>query len=76
MFEANVKQLVAAILLQAVEDYVSGDYDRKNILRELRSKHMERLSGDMGKITAERLEFHFDEVAENLGKTHLLAEAI
>ena len=76
MYEENVKQLVAAILLQAVEDYVSGNYDRKNILRELRSKHMERLSGDMGKITAERLEFHLDEVAKNVGKNHLLEEAI
>lgn len=76
MFEENARQLVAAILLQAVEDYVSGDYDRKNILRELRSKHMERLSGDMGKITAERLEFHFDEVAKNIGKNHLLEVAI
>ena len=76
MFEENIKQLVAAILLQAVEDYVSGKHDRKNILRELRSKHMERLSGDMGKITADRLEFHFDEVAENLGKNHLLEAAI
>ncbi len=76
MYEENVKQLVAAILLQAVEDYVSGKYDRKNILRELRSKHMERLSGDMGRITADRLEFHFDEVAENLGKNQFLVEAI
>lgn len=76
MFEENARQLVAAILLQAVEDYVSGDYDRKNILRELRSKHMERLSGDMGRITADRLEFHLDEVAENIGKNHLLEVAI
>ena len=76
MYEQNVKQLVAAILLQAVEDYVSGNYNRKNILRELRSKHMERLSGDMGRIVADRLEFHLDEVAENIGKNHLLEEAI
>lgn len=76
MYEENVKQLVAAILLQAVEDYVSGGYDRKNILRELRSKHMERLSGDMGKITAERLEFHLDEIAKNISKNHLLEVAI
>lgn len=76
MYEENVKQLVAAILLQAVEDYVSGKYDRKNILRELRSKHIERIAGDMGRITADRLEFHFDEVAKNLGKNHLWGVAI
>lgn len=76
MYEENVRQLVAAILLQAVEDYVSGDYDRPNILRELRSKHMERIAGDMGRITAERLEFHFDEVVKNIGKNHILGEAI
>ena len=76
MYEENVKQLISAILLQAVEDYVSGKCDRKNILRELRSKHMERLTGDMGKVVADRLEFHLDEVAENIGKNHLLEIAI
>jgi hypothetical protein len=76
MIEENVRQLIAAILLQAVEDYVSEECDRKTILRELRSKHMERLTGDMGRIVAERLEFHLDEVAENMGKAHSLEEAI
>ena len=72
MFNENVRQLVAAILLQAVEDYVNETCDRKTILRELRSNHMERLAGDMGRITADRLEFHLEEVAENIGKNHLL----
>ena len=76
MFEENVKQLVAAILLQAVEDYVLARCNRKTILRELRSKHMERLSGDMGRITADRLEFHLEEVAKNLGKDLFLEEVV
>ena len=62
MFEENARQLAYAVLLQAVRDYVSGDYDRTKILRELRRM------GTMGKITADRLEFHLDEVAANMNK--------
>ena len=76
MFEENVHQTISAILLQAVEDYVSGNYDRPHILRELRSNHIARIAGEMGKIVANRLEFHLDEVAENIGKGHLLELAI
>ena len=70
MFEENARQLLYAILLQAVRDYVSGEFDRPTILKEL------RLMGEMGKIVANRLEFHLEEVAENLGKTNILEEAV
>lgn len=70
MFEENARQLLYAILLQAVRDYVSGEFDRPTILKEL------RLMGEMGKIVANRLEFHLDEVAQNIGKNNLLEEAV
>lgn len=70
MFEKNARQLAYAVLMQAVKDYVSGNYDRPKILRELRRM------GEMGKTTANRLEFHLDEVVKNLGKDNLLEEAI
>ena len=62
MFEKDARQLAYAVLLQAVKDYVSGNYDRAKILRELRRM------GTMGKLVANRLEFHLDEVAENMNK--------
>ena len=65
MFDENARQLAYAVLLQAVRDYVSGDYDRKKILYQLRKM------GDMGKATADRLEFHLDEVAKNIGRNIL-----
>lgn len=70
MFDEYARQLAFAVLMQAVRDYVSGDYDRPTILRELRRM------GEMGKTVADRLEFHLDEVAENMGKNHILEEAI
>lgn len=65
MFEEEARQLAYAVLMQAVKDYVSGDYNRPKILRELRRM------GTMGKITADRLEFHLEEVAANMGKDYL-----
>lgn len=70
MFDENARQLAYAVLMQAVKDYVSDDYDRKKILHQLRKM------GDMGKITADRLKFHLDDIIKNLGKEQLLEEAI
>lgn len=69
MFEENARQLAYAVLLQAVKDYVSRDYNRDQILRELRRM------GEAGKAVADRLEFHLDEVAANMGK-EILEDAI
>ena len=62
MYDENARQLAYAVLLLAVKDYVSGKYNRPKILREL------RCMGAMGRKVANRLEFHLDEVAENMGK--------
>lgn len=65
MYKAEVRQLMSAVYLQAVKDYVSGNFNRAKILREL------RCMGNMGKVVADRLEFHLDEVMENMGKEPL-----
>ena len=70
MFDENARQLAYAVLMQAVRDYVSGEFDRPTILKEL------RCMGEMGKLVANRLQFHLSEVAENLGKANILEEAI
>ena len=70
MIAENARQLAYAVLMQAVKDYVSGDDDRSKILKDLRRM------GTMGKVVAERLEFHLDEVIENMGKNQFLGEVI
>ena len=70
MFDENARQLAYAVLMQAVRDYVSNECDRKTILRELRRM------GTTGKMVADRLEFHLNEVIENLGKNRLLEVAV
>jgi hypothetical protein len=62
MFEYNARQLAYAVLFQAVKDYVYSNCNRAKILKEL------RCMGAMGKMVANRLEFHLDEIAENMGK--------
>ena len=70
MFEENARELAYAVLFQAVKDYVSGNYDRTLILKHLRQM------GNVGNITADRLEFHLEEVVENLSKKDLFTEAV
>lgn len=70
MFDENARQLAYAVLMQAVKDYVSGDFNRPRILHELRKM------GDLGKAVANRLEFHLSEVVENMGKANILEEIV
>lgn len=69
MYDENARQLAYAVLSQAVKDYVSGSCNRAKILRELRQM------GTVGKMTADRLEFHLNEVAANMNK-ELFEDAI
>jgi hypothetical protein len=72
MKEENVRQLVAAILLQATKDYVriKQPARRAQILKDLRSKHMIALAGDQSLLVAEQLEKHEDEIAKRLQQNH------
>lgn len=63
------KNLVAAIMLQAVRDYVDGtEKKRKQILKDLRSPYMRTLSDDQSIIIANQLELHPDDIAKRLRK--------
>lgn len=70
MFEYYARQLAYAVLFQAVKDYIADSRHRARILRELRQM------GRIGKTVADKLEFHLDEVIENLGKGHLFEEVM
>lgn len=79
--DKNYKNLVAAIMLQAVKDYfVKRKYDtekkteamfikkRKMILKDLRSDYMDTLSNGTSLIVAEQLEKHPKEIRARLLK--------
>lgn len=66
-----LKQLAAAVELQAVKDYCNRDTTpkkRKQILRSLRGRWMKNLTRDHSLITAEQLELHADEIAVRVYK--------
>lgn len=66
---SEYKNLLAAIMLQAAKDYVDGtEAEKKQILRDLRSKYMRSLTDDQSAIIAEQLELHPTEIAERLNK--------
>ena len=66
-----IKQLAAAVELQAVKDYCNKSTTpkkRKEILKNLRGKWMKNLTRDHSLITAEQLELHSAEIAERIYK--------
>lgn len=66
-----LKQLGAAVELQAVKDYCNKSttpQKRKQILRDLRSRWMKNLTRDHSLITARQLELHADEIAVRVYK--------
>lgn len=66
--------LVAAIMLQAVKDYIDGNSaERCVILEELRSKYMECISDGQSLIVAEKLEKNIDEITLRM---KIYAEAV
>lgn len=74
----GVRQLAAAVTMQAVKDYVNGtEKVRKEILKDLRSGWMVSLTSCLKNCNstnvAEQLEFHLDEVMKNMG---IKAEAV
>lgn len=69
MTDTNIRNLAAAITLQAVKDYFDEnvtDAKRKVILKDLRSAHMDFITNGMSIIVAEQLEKHPEEIAERL----------
>lgn len=64
--EYNVRQLGAAVMLQAVRDYFKSPTKQKVILKDLRSKWMDFLTNGKAAIVAEQLELHPKEIAARL----------
>lgn len=73
MTDANIKSLTSAILLQAVKDYLSPRTKPKTqaqILKDLRSSHMDFITDGQSVIVAEQLELHLAEIKERLRQYH------
>lgn len=73
MTEYAIRQLAAAVELQAVKDYFnkkSTPEKRRVILKDLRSCWIQELTNGNSLVIAERLEFHSDEIKARILKTH------
>lgn len=70
-YNAQIRQLSSAVLLQAVRDYCKAPTEshRDAILKELRSPYMDFLSNGMATVVAEQLEKNYEAI-----KTRLLNE--
>lgn len=67
MSDIAIRNLTAAITLQAVKDFVNGnDIERSIILKDLRSPRMDFMTGGQSVFVAEQLELHPDEIAERI----------
>jgi len=74
MNDASIRNLVAAIMLQAAKDYVAGAPKKQQaILKDLRSSYMDMLSNGMSIAVAEQLELHPAEIAARMRQHHEIA---
>ena len=70
MSDIAIRNLAAAITLQAVKDFVYGtDKERKTIVKDLRSSRMNLITSGQSIIVAEQLEKHPNEIIERVRKT-------
>ena len=69
MSDMSVRNLAAAIIMQAVRDYCAKkatDKKKAAILKDLRSERMDFITNGMSVVAAEQLELHPKEIAERL----------
>lgn len=70
MGDIAIRNLVAAIILQAAKDFVYGTPAKKTaILKDLRSPRMEFMSNGQSVVIAEQLELYPDEIAERIKRS-------
>ena len=70
MSDFAIRNLVAAITLQAVKDFASGTpAQQRVIIKDLRSPRMEFMTGGQSVVVAEQLEKHPDEIIARLQKS-------
>lgn len=69
MNDAQARNLVCAIIMQAVRDYLRSASKKKTlILKDLRSPYMDMISNGTSVIVAEQLELHPEEIRARLCK--------
>ena len=71
MNEFAIRQLAAAVMLQAVKDYFDETYSqkkRKRIPQELRSRWMQDFTNGFSLIVVEQLELHPEEIRARILK--------
>ena len=67
MSDKSIRSIAAAVLMQAVRDYVKATESKRNaILKDLRSKWMDFLSDGFSLTVANELEKHPAEIAARL----------
>lgn len=77
MTEESIRNLAAAVTLQAVKDYfVSSTAKKQLILNDLRSNWMITLTSGMSKNVAEQLELRPEEIRARLFKNATEEEVI
>ena len=64
---SQIKNLAAAVLLQAARDYCYGSEKQKQaVIKDLNSPWMDFLTQGQAKVVAQELERHPDEIKERL----------
>lgn len=69
MTDQSIRNLACAIIMQAVKDFIDADgmpAKQQVILKDLRSAHMDFITGGTSVIVAEQLEKHPVEIAARL----------
>lgn len=65
----SIRNLAAAVMLQAVKDFVQGSAKKQSaILKDLRSNWMDFLTDGMSIVVAEQLEKNPDEIKQRMKK--------
>ena len=71
MSDFAIRNLAAAITLQAVKDFISGTpAQRRTILKDLRSARMDFITSGQSVVVAEQLELHPDEILDRLRRNN------
>ena len=69
MNDFAIRQLAAAVTLEAVRDFCNGSMKKKaRVLKDLRSRWMQDFTNGNSLIVAEQLELHPDEIRARVCK--------
>lgn len=74
MNDQNIKNLAAAIIMQAVKDYFNAEgvpAKQQAVLKDLRSAYMDFITSGMSPVVADHLEKHPDEIRARIKREEL-----